>query len=76
MTGTDSNSQPMSTTMVETSNVASSSMFATSPEAHLYGGPSIPPGYQSLSGTFLVWLPVLGPLPCHPIQEFHLVLLL
>ena len=28
------------------------SMFTTSPESHLYGGPSVPPGYQSLSRTF------------------------
>ena len=27
-------------------------MFVTSPETHLYGGPSIPLGYHSLSGTF------------------------
>ena len=27
-------------------------MFTTSPESHLYGGPSIPPSYQYLSGTF------------------------
>lgn len=52
MTGSDLTSQPMSTTMVETSNVASLSMFATSLEAHLYGGLSIPPGYYSLSSTF------------------------
>ena len=51
MIGTDLNSQPMSTTMVETSSVSSSYMFVTSPEAHLYGGQSISPGYQPLSGT-------------------------
>jgi len=45
-------SQPVSITMVETSNVSSSSMFETSLEAHLYGGLSIPPGYQCLFGTF------------------------
>ena len=45
-------SQPVSTTMVETSNFYSSSMFVTSPEAHLYCGTSIPPDYHSLSGTF------------------------
>jgi len=39
-------SQPVSTTMTE------SSMFETSLETHLYGGTSIPPGYQSLYGTF------------------------
>jgi len=38
--------------MVDTSSVASSSMLATSPEAHLYGVPSILPSYQSLTGTF------------------------
>ena len=27
-------------------------MFTTSPESHLYGGLSVPPGYQYLSGTF------------------------
>lgn len=48
MTRYDLISQPV----VETSNVASSYMFATSPQAHLYGGPFIPPGYQSLYGTF------------------------
>ena len=31
--------------------VATSSMFTTTPKSHLYGVPSIPPGYQSLSGT-------------------------
>ena len=29
-----------------------SSMFTQSPESFLYGGPSVPSGYQSLSGTF------------------------
>ena len=29
-----------------------SSVFTQSPESFLYGGPSIPTGYQSLSGTF------------------------
>ena len=29
-----------------------SSMFSQSPEAFLYDGPSVPAGYQSLSGTF------------------------
>jgi len=52
MTGIDSNYQPVSTTMIETSSVVSSSMFMTSPKTHLYGGPSVPPGYQSLFGTF------------------------
>jgi len=52
MTGTNSNSQPVSTTTVQKSSVTSSSMFVTSPETHLYGGPSVPPDYQSLSGTF------------------------
>ena len=28
-------------------------MFTQSPESFLYGGPSAPSGYQSLSGTFL-----------------------
>lgn len=27
-------------------------MFTQSPESFLYGGPSVPSGYQSLSGTF------------------------
>lgn len=45
MTRSDLTTQPVSTTMVDTSNVASSSMFAMSPEAHLYGGLFIPPGY-------------------------------
>lgn len=43
--------QPLSTTMVEKINVSTSSMFATSHETHLYGGPSVPPGYQLLFGT-------------------------
>ena len=42
----------MPTTMVETSNVASTSMFLTPPEAHMYGVVSVPPGHQSLVGTF------------------------
>ena len=29
-----------------------SSMFSESPETFLYGGPSVPAGYQSLSGTY------------------------
>jgi hypothetical protein len=29
-----------------------SSMYSQSPEAYLYGGPSVPVGYQSISGTF------------------------
>lgn len=45
-------SQVVSTTMIETTNVATSSMFATSLEAHLCGGSSILPSYQLLSGTF------------------------
>lgn len=52
MTGTDSNSQSMSITMFETLSVASSFMFATSPETHLYYGMSVPPSYQSLCDTF------------------------
>lgn len=32
--------------------LATLSMFTTSPESHLYGGPSVPPGYQYLSRTF------------------------
>jgi len=52
MNGTDMASQLASTTMVETSNVSSIAMFLTSPGAHLYGGLYVPPGYQSLSGTF------------------------
>ena len=27
-------------------------MFSQSPESFLYGGPSVPSGYQSLTGTF------------------------
>ena len=30
-----------------------SSMYSQSSEAYLYGGPSVPTGYQSISGTFL-----------------------
>ena len=29
-----------------------SSMFSQTPEAFLYGSPSVPSGYQSLTGTF------------------------
>jgi len=64
----------MSTTMFVTSNVASSSMFATSPKAHLYGGSSVQPGYPSLFGTFSGVAFVLGPLPFHAFREFHLEL--
>lgn len=45
-------SQLASTNITETTHVAASSMFATSPETHLYGGSSLPLGYQSLSSTF------------------------
>ena len=37
-----------------------SSMFTQSPESFLYGGPSVPSGYQSLFGTF--WEHLLNPL--------------
>lgn len=52
VTGTNSNTQPMYTTMVEISSVSSSYIFAKSPKPHLYGGMPVPHGYQSLSGTF------------------------
>lgn len=48
----NSNSQPMSTTMVETSSVTSSSMFLTSLKTHFYGGSSVPTSYQPLFGAF------------------------
>jgi len=32
--------------------LATPSMFTTSPESYLHGGPSVPTGYKSLSGTF------------------------
>jgi len=37
--------------MRESTEVVSTSMFATSLETHLYGGPFMPPGYQSLFRT-------------------------
>lgn len=40
-----------SVTPTTTSTIATSSMFTTTPESHLYAGPSIPLGYHSLSGT-------------------------
>ena len=40
-----------SVTTVTTSTVTTSLMFTTIPESHLYGGLSVPLGYQSLSGT-------------------------
>ena len=45
MTVSNMTSQLMSTTMVVTSNVYSSPMFATSLKTHLYGVPSILPGH-------------------------------
>jgi len=45
-------SQPIPTIMTKIAQVATSSMFVTSVETHLNGGPSIPLGYQSLFGTF------------------------
>ena len=52
MTKTTRVSRLVTTTMDETSNVDSSSMFLTSLEIHLYEGMSIPPGYKSFSSTF------------------------
>ena len=40
-----------SVTVAIASAVTTSSMFTTTPESHLYGGSSVPLGYQSLSGT-------------------------
>ena len=37
---------------VTTSTIASSSMFSTTLEEHLYGGPSVSMGYQALNGTY------------------------
>jgi len=37
--------------VVAESYVATSSMFSTTPESHLYGESSVPVGYQSFSGT-------------------------
>jgi len=44
--------QLVSSIMSESTKVAVTSMFITSLETPLYGGPSVPPGYQSLLGTF------------------------
>jgi len=43
--------QPVSSIMSESTKAATSSMFATSPKTHLYGGPSIPLEYHSFSRT-------------------------
>ena len=32
-------------------------MFTQTAESFLYGGPSVPPGYQSISGTFVATSP-------------------
>lgn len=44
--------QPVSTTMANTTQFATSYMFVTTLEEHLYGGLSIVPSYPSLYGTF------------------------
>lgn len=43
---------PVSTTIIDTTHVAMSSMFITSSKTHFYGVPSVPPDYQSLYDTF------------------------
>jgi len=52
-------SQPVSIILTESAKIATTSMFATFPETHLYGGPSVPPRYQPLHRL------VHGILPCH-----------
>jgi len=44
--------QPIYAITSKSSKVTTTSMFLTLSETHLYGFPSIPPSYQSLSGTF------------------------